>query len=170
MNDGSDRPEPAFVGDERTQLTGFLDFHRATLDWKCAGLTSEQLARRAIAPSTMSLLGLVRHLAEVERGWFDRVAGVSRPAQYSSPEELDAEFDGAAADPGSVSEALTTWRTAIDEARAVTARTDLDAIFQHPVNGPTSLRWVLIHLIEEYARHNGHADLLREVIDGATGE
>ena len=67
-------------------------------------------------------------------------------------------------------EAFATWRTAIDEARAVAANTDLDAVFEHPVNGPTSLRWVLIHLIEEYARHNGHADLLREAIDGATGE
>lgn len=170
MSDGGERPEPAFVGDERTQLTGFLDFHRATLEWKCAGLTADQLARQAVAPSTMSLLGLVRHLAEVERAWFDRVAGVTRPLPYSSPDDRDAEFDGAVGDPVVAAEAFQTWRTAIDEAREVTARTDLDATFEHPVNGRTSLRWVLIHLIEEYARHNGHADLLREAIDGATGE
>ncbi len=166
-----ERPEPSPTGDERAILTGFLDFHRATLEWKCAGLTAEQLARRAAPPSTMSLLGLVRHLAEVERAWFDRVdTGVRRPPVYFSDDEPNGDFDGAVPDQAVVDDAFATWRSSIDESRAVAARTDLAEIFEHSRQGPTSLRWVLVHMVEEYARHNGHADLLREAIDGATGE
>jgi uncharacterized damage-inducible protein DinB len=168
---GDPRPEPPQTGDERATLTGFLDYHRATLEWKCAGLSPDELARRATPPSTMSLLGLVRHLAEVERGWFDRVgSGTRRPPRYFSDEEPDGDFDGAVADQAVVEDAFATWRAAIEEARSVTARTELDATFDHPRQGPTSLRWVLTHMIEEYARHNGHGDLLREAIDGSTGE
>jgi uncharacterized damage-inducible protein DinB len=170
VSEGDERPQPPFVGDERTLLTGFLDFHRATLAWKCAGLTPDQLARRSLPPSSMSLLGLVRHLAEVERAWFDRVAGADRSLQYSSPQDRDRDFDGAVGGPDAAAESFYAWRAAVGEARMVTARTDLDATFEHPRDGTTSLRWVLIHLIEEYARHNGHADLLREVLDGSTGE
>jgi uncharacterized damage-inducible protein DinB len=166
-----DRPEPPLTGDERATLTGFLDFHRATLEMKCAGLTSEQLARRAVTPSTMSLLGLVRHLAEVERAWFDRLStGQRRPPVYFSDADPDGDFDGAVADPDVVADAFATWRSSVAEAREVIARTDLDATFDHPRQGSTSLRWVLTHMVEEYARHNGHADLLRGVIDGVTGE
>jgi uncharacterized damage-inducible protein DinB len=171
MTDAEGRPVPPQTGDERATLAGFLDFHRATLEWKCTGLTPDQLARRATAPSTMSLLGLVRHLAEVERAWFDRVdTGVRRPPIFFSDDEPNRDFDGAVADQMVVDEAFATWRTSIDESRTVAARTELDATFEHPRQGPTSLRWVLNHMIEEYARHNGHADLLREAIDGQTGE
>jgi Protein of unknown function (DUF664) len=167
-----DRPEPPYEGDERATLTGFLDYQRATLEWKCAGLTPEQLARRATPPSTLSLLGLVRHMAEVERGWFDRVAtGKRRGYLYCTAEDQDADFNGATADPAVVEDGFATWRQAIEEARAVIARTDLGATFLHDREQiDISLRWVLCHMIEEYARHNGHADLLREAIDGSTGE
>ena len=172
MNQPPDtRPEPPYNADERGTLEGFLDFHRATLERKCAGLTPEQLARRAVPPSTMSLLGLVRHLAEVEWGWFDRVdTGVRRPPVYYSDENPDGDFDGAAPEQTLVDDAFASWRRAIEQSRAVSARTELDATFEHPRHGRISLRWVLTHMVEEYARHNGHADLLREVIDGVTGE
>jgi uncharacterized damage-inducible protein DinB len=167
-----DRPEPPTEGDERATLIGFLDYQRATLAWKCSGLTPEQLAQRATPPSTLSLLGLVRHMAEVELAWFDRVAtGTRRPYFYSTKDDPDADFTGAVADPEVVDNAFATWRQSVDEARAVTARTELDATFHHDrYDTDFSLRWVLCHMIEEYARHNGHADLLREAIDGSTGE
>jgi hypothetical protein len=167
-----ERPDPPVLGDEKATLEGFLDYHRATLEWKCSGLTPEQLARRAVPPSTMSLLGLVRHLAEVEWGWFDRVdTGVRRPAVYYSEDDPDGDFDNAVGEQACVDDAFASWRRAVEQARAVTARTDLDATFEHDRYGTTiSFRWVLAHMIEEYARHNGHADLLRQVIDGSTGE
>jgi uncharacterized damage-inducible protein DinB len=166
-----ERPEPPFAGDERGVLNGFLDFHRATLELKCSGLTPEQLARRAVPPSTMSLLGLVRHLAEVEWNWFDRVdTGVRRPPVYFSDDDPDGDFDGAVGEIAAVEDAFASWRRAVEQSRAVAARTGLDATFEHPRHGPVSLRWVLTHMVEEYARHNGHADLLREAIDGSTGE
>jgi uncharacterized damage-inducible protein DinB len=165
------RTEPPHVADERATLEGFLDFHRTTLAWKCEGLTPEQLARRAVPPSTMSLLGLVRHLAEVEWAWFDRVdTGVRRPPVYFSEEDPDGDFNGAVAEQAVVDDAFASWHRAVEQSRAVTARTELDATFEHDRDGTTSFRWVLTHMIEEYARHNGHADLLREAIDGATGE
>jgi uncharacterized damage-inducible protein DinB len=171
VTDPANRPEPPQVADEKSTLEGFLDFHRATLEWKCAGLSPEQLARRAVLPSTMSLLGLVRHLAEVEWAWFDRVdTGTRRPPVYYSDEDPDGEFDGAVADIAVVEDAFASWRRAVEQSRAVAARTALDATFEHERNGTTSFRWVLAHMIEEYARHNGHADLLRQVIDGSTGE
>jgi uncharacterized damage-inducible protein DinB len=168
-----DRPEPPFTGDERATLTGFLDYQRATFEWKCSGLDAEQLARRAMPPSTMSLLGLIRHLAEVEWSWFDRFTldGLRRDPVFFTLDQLDLDFDGAVADPAVVAEAYEAWRSAVEESRAVTARFELDATFLHARwEESISLRWVLTHLIEEYARHNGHADLLREAIDGATGE
>jgi uncharacterized damage-inducible protein DinB len=168
-----DRPDPPLTGDERATLTGFLDYQRATLEWKCSGLDAEQLARRAMPPSTMSLLGLIRHLAEVEWSWFDRFAldGWRRDPRFFTLDQLDLDFDGAVADPAVVAEAYAAWREAIEESRAVTARFDLDATFMHARwEKSISLRWVLTHMIEEYARHNGHADLLREAIDGETGE
>ncbi len=164
------RPEPPGAADERATLVGFLDFHRATLAWKCRGLSPEQLARRSVPPSGLSLLGLVRHLADVERSWFDRVAGIKRAPLFFTEDDLNLDFDGAHGDDASVAAAFSAWRVSIAEAREVTAGSGLDDTFEHPRNGTTSLRWVLVHLVEEYARHNGHADLLRETIDGATGE
>jgi uncharacterized damage-inducible protein DinB len=168
-----DRPEPPLTGDERASLTGFLDYQRATFEWKCSGLDAEQLARRAMPPSTMSLLGLIRHLAEVEWSWFDRFTldGWRRDPRFFTLDQPDLDFEGAVADPAVAAEAQDAWREAVEESRAVTARFELDTTFMHARWGESiSLRWVLTHMIEEYARHNGHADLLREAIDGATGE
>jgi uncharacterized damage-inducible protein DinB len=167
----TNRPEPPFAADEKTMLLAYLDFHRATLAWKCENLTPEQLAARAVPTSTLSLLGLVRHLAEVERGWFDKVVGASRPSIYWTEAEPDLDFDGASADAEVVSQAFADWQAEIEFGRDVAARTPLDATFVDPRRSDAiSLRWLLVHLIEEYARHNGHADLLREAIDGSTGE
>jgi uncharacterized damage-inducible protein DinB len=168
-----ERPEPPRVGDERATLAGFLDYQRATLEWKCDGLDAEQLARRAMPPSTLSLLGIVRHMAEVEWSWFDRfpMNGYRRDPYFFTLDDLNRDFDGAVADPDVVAEAFEKWRSAVAESREVTASHDLDATFTHMRSKETtSLRWVLLHMIEEYARHNGHADLLREAIDGETGE
>jgi hypothetical protein len=160
---------PANVG-ERTLLVDLLAAQRATLELKCAGLTAE-LAQRSVEPSTLSLLGLVRHLAEVEHRWFRRVlAAQSLPPLYSTPEAPDHDFDGAAADPAVTAEAWSAWRAEVAFAEAfVAAAPSLDVEGEDSWRGTVSLRWVLLHMIEEYARHNGHADLLRERIDGARG-
>ena len=138
---------------------------------KCAGLDADGLARRALAPSTLSLLGLVRHLADVERRWFRRVlAGQDAPPLFGKDTDPDGDFDGAVADPDVVDRAWAAWRAETAFADRFTARaTDLDVAGTDSWRGVVSLRWVLIHLVEEYARHNGHADLLHERIDGAVG-
>jgi len=168
----AERVDPPYGADEKTMLLAYLDFHRATLRWKCENLTPEQLAARAVPTSTLSLLGIVRHLAEVERSWFDRVDRVpERPGIYFTEAEPDFDFDGAVADPDVVRQAWANWQAEVDRAREVAQRTSLEASFTHPrIAEPLSLRWLLVHLIEEYARHNGHADFLREAIDGVTGE
>ena len=164
-----ERDIPKAGQDETTTMRAFLDYHRQTLELKCDGLDAEQLARRSAPPSTMSLLGIVRHLAEVERGWFDRVAGRSRGHYYCTDAEPDADFDGASANPALVNEAFANWREAVAEGREVAGAHSLDDWFESAY-GPLTIRWLYAHLLEEYARHNGHADLLREAIDGATGE
>jgi uncharacterized damage-inducible protein DinB len=168
----AERVDPPYEADEKRMLLAYLDFHRATLRWKCENLTPEQLATRAVPTSTLSLLGIVRHLAEVERGWFDRVEQVpERPGIYFTEAEPDLDFDGAVADSEVVRRAWADWEAEIEHAREVAQRTPLEATFKHPrIIEPISHRWVLIHMIEEYARHNGHADFLREAIDGTTGE
>ncbi|WP_338767083.1 DinB family protein [Nocardia vulneris] len=165
------RSEAPLVAGEYEMLVGFLQFQRDTLDWKCSGLTAEQLRRQAVPPSTLSLLGLVRHLTEVERTWFTRVyAGAEAPPLYwaTDPAE-DTDFQVEDADPIT---SIQLWRTECDRSREiVAANPPLDTTATRPSNGETySLRWILLHMIEEYARHNGHADLLREAIDGQTGE
>ena len=163
------RQEPSFVADERTMLEGWLDYHRATLEMKCEGLSAEQLRLCSVPPSTLSLLGLVRHMAEVERSWFRRrFAGQDAPLLYCSDSDPDGDFDRVdTADP---SEAFATWRAECEAARALTADvSSLDARAAGTVDS-ISLRWILTHMIEEYARHNGHADLLRQRIDGAVGD
>jgi len=163
-----DRTEPPDVGDERSILTGFLDFHRDTLEWKLTGLTDEQLRERAAPPSSMSLLGLLRHLADVERGWFRvDVNGEALDPLYSSSQDPDGDFDDL--DGASVESVFATWREEVRLAREITAARSLDDTFTSG-DRMFSVRRVLVHMIEEYARHNGHADLLRERIDGATGE
>jgi hypothetical protein len=166
------RTEPAFVADEKTMLTGWLDYHRATLMRKCDGLTPEQLVTPSVPPSSLTLLGLVRHLAEVERGWFRlEWAGEDLPYLYCSEDNWDGDLDDVSVD--GVDEAFATWQQEVEAARAVVAGAALDDVrprTRRHVGEPLSLRWVVTHLIEEYARHNGHADLLRERIDGAVGE
>ena len=166
------RTEAPNLGNERGTLVGFLRWQRETVDLKCSGLDAEQLARRSVEPSTMSLLGLVRHMADVERGWFRRVmAGEDAPPIYRTEADRDACWNGAVADPAVVAEAWAAWRAEVAYAdRFVAGAPDLDVTGDHPWEGPISLRTVLVHMIQEYARHNGHADLLRERIDGAAGQ
>lgn len=162
------RPDPPMEAGEKETLTGFLDFQRATLRWKCEGLTPEQLGRRAVEPSTLTLHGLVRHLTEVEVGWFVGTF-TDEPVQdpYTSPDRPDADWTDL--DPARYAEDLRRYDEAVERARAAIA--DLDPGYVGSDDGkPVTLRWVLAHMIEEYARHVGHADLLRERIDGATGE
>ncbi len=164
-----ERTIPPLEAGERATLTAFLDFQRATLAVKCAGLTDDQLRERAVPPSSLSLLGLVRHMAEVERNWFRPLLGGEKMAAIFGPElDFEAAFrDVASAD---VAEAFRIWRAECDHSRAlVTAAPSLDV---RGFRGGAwfGLRWVMTHMIEEYARHNGHADLLRERLDGATGE
>ncbi|MEV4109937.1 DinB family protein [Nonomuraea sp. NPDC049695] len=158
------------TGDERTMLLNVLGAHRATLELKCTGLNAE-LARRSVEPSTLSLLGLIRHLAGVERRWFRRVmARHDTPALFSSDQNPDEDFDGAVPDPAVIAGAWQAWREEVAFADAYVAEAPhLDVEGHDAWRGRVSLRWVLIHMIEEYARHNGHADLLRECIDGARG-
>ena len=159
------------LGDERSTLTEFLRCQRLTLQLKCDGLDAEQLARRAVEPSTMSLLGLVRHLADVERGWFrTRFAGQDVEKRYQTAERPDGDFDGAEADPAVVADAWRAWREEVGFAEEFTAAHDLTFVGRDSEGRELSLRELLVHMIEEYARHNGHADLLRERIDGRTGE
>jgi Protein of unknown function (DUF664) len=154
---------------ERASLEARLDYHRATLLRKCEGLTGEQLALRAAEPSGLSLLGLVRHLADAERAWFRKL--ITRPARfqwlYSTGEHPDAEW--VLADPAHAAEDFAIFAAECEASRTAASRFGLDDTFPGPRGAPVDLRWVYLHMIEEYARHNGHADLLRERIDGATG-
>jgi uncharacterized damage-inducible protein DinB len=164
-----ERTEPPLEAAEREMLTGWLDYHRATLAWKCDGLTDDQLRKRAIPPSTLSLLGLVRHMADVERGWFLRgLGGEDAPPRYYTEANIDGEFDDV--DTADVAEAFAAWRGDYERARGFVATApSLDVTMQRR-DERFSLRWILTHMIEEYARHNGHADLLRERIDGSVGD
>jgi uncharacterized damage-inducible protein DinB len=164
-----DRAEPSDVAPERTALQGWLDYHRATLRWKCAGLTDEQLIVRPVASSTLSLLGLVRHMAEVERAWFRRrFGGQDLGLLYCSDEFPDGDFDLAdAADAEADFAAFAAECAAADDAARDRS---LDDTFLSRSGTTLDLRWIYLHMIEEYARHNGHADLIRELIDGVTGD
>jgi uncharacterized damage-inducible protein DinB len=167
-----DRPTSPNVADERVAAEGLLDYHRATLLWKCAGLTGEQLAARAVPPSSMSLLGLVRHMADVERSWFRRWVAQEQVDQlYSSSANPDGDFDDL--DPADAETDFAAFDREVAAARAVLAARDYDDTFHRSWRDGTEetidIRALVLHMIEEYARHNGHADLLREVIDGSTG-
>jgi uncharacterized damage-inducible protein DinB len=172
--DTDPREDPPGTGDERDILVGFLRWQRATLVLKCDGLDAVDLARQAVPPSTMSLLGLVRHLADVERGWFRNfLAGQGVAKRFSSPDRPDGDFDDAVPDEAAVEEAWRAWRSEVEFADAfVAAAPDLDVLGAetHGDLGRLSLRWVLVHMVEEYARHLGHADLLRERADGRLGQ
>jgi uncharacterized damage-inducible protein DinB len=164
-----DRPYVPRAGEEREMLRAYLDWHRATLAQKCAGLSDEQLRTRSMAPSELSLLGLVRHLAEVERSWFRRVLeGADVPWLWSADGDRRAAFDVAGA---SRAAAFDAWEAEVAHARLIeraAASLDVTGVDRGP-GDEYSLRRVLVHLIQEYARHNGHADLLREGLDGAVG-
>jgi uncharacterized protein DUF664 len=166
------------LGDERTVLVESLRKQRLTLEMKCAGLDAQAMARRSVEPSTMSLLGLVRHLAEMERATFRRLlAGKDTPRLFTSEADRDGDFTGAVPDPDVVAEAWNAWRTEVEFAtRFVADAPSLDITANDPMNqhgsggGQISLREVLVGMIEEYARHLGHVDLLRERIDGRIGQ
>ncbi|AVV43359.1 DinB family protein [Streptomyces sp. ID05-04B] len=162
------RPVPLLTGEELPMLESWLAFHRATLELKCAGLDDGQVRTASAEPSSLTLLGLVQHLAEVERNWFQRAfAGLEVPPVFG--ERTGYALD---ADRG-LDEALTVWRREIARGRELIAGRSLEdtgRIMDGPMAGlEVSLRWVLLHMIEEYARHNGHADILRERLDGVTG-
>ncbi|MBD0741313.1 DinB family protein [Streptomyces sp. CBMA152] len=162
------RIHPSKMGGERASLTSFLDYQRTTLAMKCQGLNGEQLKRKPIATSGLSLLGLVRHAAEVERSWFRMVLSAEQgKALWPAVDGVYGEFLVEDAD---VDEAFAFWQEACAGSRAITDTFEsLDDTVEF--RGETiSLRYVLTHMIEEYARHNGHADLLREAVDGVVDE
>ena len=168
------RPEPPLAGDEAATLVGFLEYQRATLAWKCRGLTDEQL-RLALPPTNMTLGGMLKHLARVEDGWFFDVVAERGKSEPWASMEWAAEWVDAAEHTGD--ELWRLWEERVESSRAIVAEqlaAGPDALDRtHPAwggQGFPSLRWVLVHMIEEYARHNGHADLLRQSIDGETGE
>jgi uncharacterized damage-inducible protein DinB len=166
--EGQFRTDPPRIADERAMYQSWLEFHRGTLVWKCAGLTDAQLRTASVPPSTLTLLGLLRHMAEVERSWFrSRAAGLSLPHLYCSDEDEDGDFDNVA--DADVDQDLETFKAECLAADEAARPLSLDHTFEGR-KGPISLRWVYVHMIEEYARHNGHADLIREAIDGATGD
>jgi len=156
------------TGSEVEILRSWLDFHRQTLRWKVGGLTPELAATASVDPSGLSLLGLVRHLTDCERWWF-RVVGAG---QVTLDELFSREGeDLLEATPGGAIDDLARFEEEVAAADAVLDGADLDAEVSRPSgSGTYSLRWVLIHMVEEYARHNGHADLIRERIDGSTGD
>jgi hypothetical protein len=156
---------PRVPDDERSSLESWLEYHRAILLIKCAGLTPEQLASRSCPPSPLSLLGLVRRMAEVE-SWFHVFDGHPEGRFYSSKDNLDADFEDV--DPLRADQDLAIYQASIERSRAAVIGRGLDDLIPRP-STPTSLRWVYQHVIEEYAPHNGHADLVRERIDGITG-
>ena len=170
--DDDPRETDAELQDERATLIEYLRVYRLTLKMKCADLDAQKLACRSVPPSTMSLLGLIRHMAGVEHHWFRRVmAGEDVARLYVSDEDRDADWNGAVADPAVVSDAWAAWRYEVAFAEELVAATsDLGARGRQPGGSAPQLRGVLIHMIEEYARHCGHADLLRERIDGRVGQ
>ncbi len=165
----TERIGPPLLAGERESLRAFLDFHRATLALKCEGLTDEQLRRPASPPSTLSLLGLVRHMAEVERTWFRRViAAEDVPLVWSDSGDFQQAYDARDAD---VAEAFEAWRREIEHARRIEREAESLDVTGHQARWgeDVSLRLVMLHMLHEYARHNGHADLIREAIDGTVG-
>ena len=163
-----DREPLPLVGDEREILTRYLDWYRDTLVLKCSGLTPTELSTCSVPPSGMSLHGLLRHLAGAERWWFRiQLGGEEAPLLYYSDEDPEQDFDRLDGDPA---EALAVWRRECERSREIVAVMDLDATGIHKRTGaPVSVRRVLVSMVAEYAQHCGHADLLRERVDGATG-
>ena len=169
--DEDPRSEAPSVG-EKAALIDFLMGCRQTLELKCRGLRPEQMAQRSVPPSNMSLLGLVRHMADVERYWFRQIlSGEDAPRRYRTTEDRDADFNGANPDPAVIDDAWAAWREEVTNAElCVDGFEDLGATVRLPnEEEDIEVREILMHMIEEYARHCGHADLLRERIDGRVG-
>ena len=175
--DDQGRPEPPLAADEAGTLLGFLDFQRATLEWKCAGLDAAGLGATTAA-SSMTLGGLLKHMAYVESEWFSRsLHGRDREAPFDTVDwKADPDWEWHSAADDTPDQLRTLWQDAVDRSRARVAEAlaggGLDQLARRawPDGSAPSLRWILCHMIEEYARHNGHADLLREAVDGQTGE
>jgi uncharacterized damage-inducible protein DinB len=159
---------------EKATLREYLGNYRLTLEMKCGGLDAEQLARRSVPPSTMSLLGLIRHLAQMENHWFQRVlqGKTDAPRLFKRDDDRDADFNGAVADAAVVEEAFAAWKSEIAAADEWLDALDQDDLGREVSfdDGAVGVRDILVHVVEEYARHAGHADLLRECIDGCTGQ
>jgi hypothetical protein len=162
----TERVDPPRIAGERSMLESWLDYWRASLLHKCAGLTDEQLTERSCPPSPMSLIGLVRHMVEMERGYAYRVADRETPLLYCTDASPEGDFEDVSA--VAVQDDLATFREHSDRSRKILAGLALDDLFGRDER--YSIRWVYHYLIKEYARHLGHADLLRERIDGVTGE
>lgn len=162
------RPAELYVGDEREILANMLDWHRATLLWKCEGLDEDQLRRRSVMPSELFLLELLRHLTGAERYWFQTCLDGHRPEPlYLLTPEGEIDDD----DPTPLAGVVENFRATCEKSRQVLAAHSLDEVVDSAVaGGPVNARWIGWHVVQEYARHNGHADLLRESIDGAVGE
>lgn len=158
-----------FNGPERLQLESWLDFYRATLLEKCDGLNAAQLKERPVAPSTLSLLGIVRHMTFVEQVWFETTfAGLDTVGYYKTEGDRDADFNDLDGD--AVETVFDLYERVARVSRDLAAGHDLDEQVKKPRRGRNvDLRWIYVHMIEEYARHCGHADLIRELIDGRTG-
>lgn len=171
------RPQPPVDGDEAATVLGFLDFQRATLAWKCAGLDPAAF-RASLAPSSMTLGGMLKHLSCVEDYWCGEILHGNDPSPPwdTADWEADRDWDWHSATDDSPEALRALWGEAVDRSRALVAAALADGGFDRPAERrwkdgrAPSLRWILVHLVEEYARHNGHADLLRESIDGSTGE
>jgi hypothetical protein len=166
-----ERADAGLIADERTALEQWLEFHRATLLTKCAGLTADQLKRRAVPPSRLSLLGLVRHMTEVERWWFRMHAAGEDIGFPYDPDGVGLDFEEV--DGADAAADLAVFERECQAARAAVAGHPLDETVPSRGDHPErrrDIRWIYVHMIEEYARHNGHADLLREAIDGVTGD
>ena len=162
------RTDPAGTVPEKQMLMAYLDYHRQTLARKLDGLTGEQAISRSTV-SQLTLLGIVRHLTEVERGWINEdFDGQDLPPLYSRPGAPDADFEEL--DPVGLDADLAAWRDQIADTDGIVGAHQLDNKVEHERMGEISLRWILLHVLEEYARHNGHADIIREAIDGAVGE
>ena len=166
-----ERTEPDLVADERTSLEQWLDYHRLTLLAKCSGLTAQQLKLRAFPPSRLSLLGLVRHMTEVERWWF-RMHGAGEDVAFPyDPDSVGLDFEDI--EDADAQANLAAFLIECEAARAAVAARGLDDVVPSRGDHPErvrDVRWLFVHMIEEYARHNGHADFLREAIDGVTGD
>ncbi|MEV4434626.1 DinB family protein [Streptomyces sp. NPDC049555] len=169
MSSDDSRIGPPHLGSERETLRAFLDYHRATLAMKCEGLTDEELRQQSMPPSTLSLLGLVRHMAEVERTWFRRVFEDNDvPLVWSDKVDFQAAYDASAS---TRAEAFAAWEAEVENSRRVEREAaSLDVTGYQPRWGEeVSLRMVMVHVLLEYGRHNGHADFLREGVDGTVG-